>query len=314
MHCATTSRYLAASQPLSPLFRLPAELRVAIYEYLTFPPLVNDECRGLILSCRKAKQECEETAISNFSIWIATFKRDILPACAFEVRILLPSLAPIKTSLHLNTTREVALVFPSRAVFETTFPSSLFFGNLRVLNPIFCLWLDKLTLHFRGPIEGGKDVYWIRKTFRRLQFILEGGLTYAHDPLGQAQEKRIRKFSNVWDHWQPEPSFIRKLVISWDITEQGLSGDEFVHLEGVCKRRPTQACTGRRLYRVMDDASGLLGEYMSESACRFKPSESEDRAYGPALEHNAECFKCHYTCNYRRYVRGLPINDDERRV
>lgn len=107
---------------------------------------------------------------------------------------------------------------------------------------------------------------------------------------------------------------MKNLVISWDITEHGLSSGDFVHLEGVCKRRPTQACTGRRLYRVMEDARGLLGEYMSESACRFRPSETENRASDPALEHKAECFKCQHTCDYRRYVRGQPTDDDERWV
>jgi len=308
------SRHVAASQPLSPLFKLPAELRIAIYKHLAFPPIDNHESHGLILSCRQAKQQCEETAISQFKTWISTFKQDLVPQCAFEVRILLPRLPVIRTVLQFNTIREVSLIFPKEAVFHASFPSAQFFGNLRVLNPVFCLWLDKLTLHFRGSIEDGGDSYWIQKTFRRLQFILEGGLSYAHDPIGQAREKQVRKFSNVWDHWKPEPSFIRKLVVSWDLTEKGIPSNGFVHLEGMCRRRPTEACTGRRLYRVKDDVNCLLGEYMLESACRFRSSGSEQTLFRPGLEHRATCSQCTYPWDYRRFARGLPAEGDERWV
>jgi hypothetical protein len=310
---AMPTRRVAALQPSSPFFRLPAELRIAVYDNLAFPPLVNDECYGLILSCRQAKQECEDIAIQKFKTWISNFKQDALPQCGFQVRVLLPSLPPIRTALRFGTIREITLVLPAQSVFEPSWPSSSFFGELRHLNPIFGLWLDKLTLHFQGQVRGGNAKLHIQKTFRRLLFILEGGLTYAHDPVGQKREKQVRKFSNVWDHWQPEPSYLKKLVVSWDLTD-GIASGDFVHLAGVSKRRPTDACMGRRMYRVVDDAGGLLGDYMLESACRFRPSENERHMLNPPLEHKATCFKCSYTWDYHRHIRGLPENDDERWV
>jgi hypothetical protein len=54
-----------------------------------------------------------------------------------------------------------------------------------------------------------------------------------------------------------ESAFVKKLIISWDFTEHGLSSDEKVHLDGVCQPLRTLGCVGRRMFRtVIDD--GLL--------------------------------------------------------
>ncbi|KAF2826989.1 hypothetical protein CC86DRAFT_23027 [Ophiobolus disseminans] len=322
-----SARGVTVSQPLSPLFRLPAELRLEIYDYLAFPPIDSKQCHGLILSCRKAKQECEEVAIKASKAWMTRYKQAITPYCAFNVRILIPHVPPIGSSFRLNTIREITLVLRGDMLYVPSWPSPPFFKELRCMVPIFDLWLDKVTLHFIGPPGGGTEKRYRprclgpsaegaekrtrEKIFDRLQFILEGGLMHAHDPVGQAREKEIRKYSEMWNYWRPKPTFIKKLVLSWDLTEQGLSSDEFVGLGGVCKEHPVRENHGRRMYKVVDGKSGLLGEYMLESFCHFKPTNEQDRPHShPGRK--VECFKCNERRDYRRYMRGLPAATDER--
>jgi hypothetical protein len=306
----THRRPAAAPQLLSPLFALPSELRLEVYEYLDFPPIQNYQCHGLILSCRRAKLECEDVAVKTFKTWIALQKQVIDTKCTFGVRILLPLLPPIGTSFRFNTIRELTLVLPSSS-FELTWDMSSFFDNFRNLNPILGLWLEKLTIHFRGFLGHEYEKSHLQKCYRRLQFLLQGGMRWAHDPIGEATGKERTKYSWTWDHWQPEPSFIKKLILSWDVTEQGLSSDDRVHLEGVGQPLQTSECVGRRMYRVISD-NGFLGELMLESCCRFRPSERERHMIRPNEVHRETCFKCSYNWNYTRYIRGLPIDADER--
>jgi hypothetical protein len=304
-------RRAAAPQPSSPIFKLPAELRIAIYEHLDFPPIDNNQCRGIVLSCRQAKSECQPVAFNKCRTWLATNKKDVLSQCGFGVRILIPAQHPITSRFSFGTIREIKLVFPGRWTNDLW---TEFFDDMRHLNPILGLWLDKLTLHFIGPTTDD-DVRpsGIVKSYRRLLFIIEGGLTYGHDAAYAATQRR--KYAQKWTDWKPEPSFIKKLVISWDLTDNGLASDEMVLVGGICKKRHTRECRGRRMYRVFCE-DHRLGELMYESECRFRPSDIEAplRMRRASAEHLEKCISCKSQPGlpYRRYARGLPEEDDHR--
>jgi hypothetical protein len=117
----------------------------------------------------------------------------------------------------------------------------------------------------------------------------------------------------MYKYWQSESAFVKKLIISWDLTEYGLSSDDRVQLDGVCQRLRNSECIDRRMYRTMND-DGLLGESMLEPRCRFKPSIMERRMAYPDQEHKKICFKCQHLWDYGRFVHGLPANSDERWV
>jgi hypothetical protein len=152
----------------------------------------------------------------------------------------------------------------------------------------------------------------IKNCFRRLFFIVESGLTYAHDPVGQKRNLKINKYGSLVKDWQPEPAFIKRLVVSWDLTEGGLRSEDLVAVDGHCRKRTTAACPGLRRYYVVSEDE-LLGSESRESFCRFRPSKLEDRMAGPNNEHKKQCFKCGKRgWDYRRYIRGLPSEDDER--
>jgi hypothetical protein len=170
------------SQSLSPLLCLPSELRLAIWEYLDFPPIDNKQCGGIVLACRQTKVECEDVALKKTKLWLAAYKRDILPLFGYDVRILLPSQPPIVSTIKFNTIKELTLVLPGHLTDDIWRCDDVFYTNFRRLNPVLGLWLDKVRLHFRSP--GGVKSMRIstEKMFRRLLFIIKSGLMYAHDP------------------------------------------------------------------------------------------------------------------------------------
>ena len=305
------------AQLTSSFFKLPAELRIAIYELLDFPPVDNHQCRGVILSCRQAKHECEGVAIRMIKTWLAAFKKDVLPQSQPGLRILLPFDTRTPTSLHakFHTLKDLTLVFPGHSIHGCAEQDQDFFKSFRPLNAIFCLWLDSLTLHFRGPLEPERGLVGnmsISHTFRRLFFVLESGLTFAHDPASQWKELKINKYRHLVKYWQPQPAFIRRLVVSWDVTKEGLRSEEMIGVDGICQKRPTAECHGLRYHHVVSE-DGLLGQESRESDCRFRPSAREDWMARPKSEHKKKCFHCGCrSFDYRRYARGLPDNGDER--
>lgn len=172
---------------------------------------------------------------------------------------------------------------------------------------------------FLGGLEGerhrDRTKEEIEKTFRRLLFIMEGGFRYAHDPIGGANLRRIRKGSGLWDSWHPQPVFMRKFVISWDLDEESLDSDDIVPLNDFRKKHPKTGCVRSHTYHIISE-DGLLGEIMRESTSRFRPSESEDRIVEPSDGHKKTCFVCLNSPNHdsQRYIRGLPDKSDARWV
>lgn len=306
------------SQSSSSFFRLPAEIRVSMYELLDFPPVDNEQCRGLILSCRQAKRECEGVSIRATKSWLLAYKKIVHPKSDLGVRILLPVATRTPTGMHakFHTLRHLTLVIPGRAIHGCADQRREFFESFRPLNAIFSLWLDSLTIQFSGPVGKSSEGYGmcgsITECFRRLFFILESGLTYAHDPVGQRGNLKLNKYRSLVKYWQPQPAWIKKLVVSWDLTEEGLRSEDLVAVDGHCRKRTTAACPGLRKYHVASE-DGLLGSESRESFCRFRPSGPEDRMAGPSIEHKKQCLKCAWRgWEYRRYIRGLPVENDER--
>jgi hypothetical protein len=268
---------MSIAQTLSPFFRLPAELRIAIYELLDFPPVDNEQCRGLILSCRQAKRECEGVAIVTTKAWLLEYKRDVLPECELGVRILLSHSTRASVQMHpkFHTLRHLTLVFSGHTIHGCADRSQTFCEAFRHLDPIFGLWLDCLTLHFKGPPNEGGQGHYInvgpKHAFRRLFFILESGFTYAHDPVGQKADLKRNKYGFMVKDWGPKPAFIRNLVLSWDLTDEGLQSEEMVPMDGHCTKRPTAERVGSRKHHITS-GDERLGEELRESFCRFRPS------------------------------------------
>jgi hypothetical protein len=309
---------MSISQTLSPFFKLPAELRITIYELLDFPPVDNEQCCGIILSCRQAKRECEGVATVTTKAWLLEYKRDVLPQCELGVRILLPPVtrAPVQMHPKFHTLRHLTLVFPGHTIHGCAHRSQTFCEAFRPLNSIFGLWLDSLTVYFKGPPGAGgqgDDIHLgARKAFRRLFFILESGFTYAHDPVGQKADLKLNKYGFMVKYWGPKSAFIRKLVLTWDLTDEGLQSEEMILVDGHCRKRPTAECVGVRKHQVTREDE-LIGEESRESSCRFRPSVNDHRMAGPSDEHKTKCFKCGKRgWDYHRYIRGLPADGDER--
>ncbi|KAL1604966.1 hypothetical protein SLS60_004507 [Paraconiothyrium brasiliense] len=73
-----------ASQPASPFFnKLNLDVRMIVYEYLNgrLPPLaskfVQRDCRGLVLSCKRANLELSEAAARHLKLWMKDFTNDL---------------------------------------------------------------------------------------------------------------------------------------------------------------------------------------------------------------------------------------------
>jgi hypothetical protein len=60
-------------------------------------------------------------------------------------------------------------------------------------------------------------------------------------------------------YWGATPPFIRKLILSWDLTEEGLQSEEMVPMDGHCRKRPTAECAGTRKYHVKREDELLRG-------------------------------------------------------
>jgi hypothetical protein len=138
-------------------------------------------------------------------------------------------------------------------------------------------------------------------------------MSWAHELVGQVKAKDVTKYRLMYKHWQPQHTFVKKLIISWDLTAHGLLSDDRLHLNGACQQLRSLECIGRKMYRTVSD-DGLLGEFMLESRCRFKPSVMERHITCADQEHEKVCFKCRRIWDYRRFVRGLPADSDERWV
>lgn len=310
------------AQIASPLLKLPAEVRIAIYELLDLPPVDNEQCRGLILSCRQAKHECEGESIRKTKSWLLSYNRDVLSQSELGVRILLPVVTqtPIEMHAKFHTLRDLTLVVPGHKYHDCAYLDPSFYKSLRSLNAIFSLWLDSLTLHFSGPVgtnARGTSMYpHVSKSFKRLIFVLESGFMYAHDPVGQRDTLKLNKYRSMVKHWRPQPAFIKKLVVSWDLTEEGLHSEALLAVDCHCRKRATAPCLGWRRYHVVVGEDDLLGSESRESFCRFRPSDledREDRIAGPDSEHKKQYLKCgECGWEYHRYIRGLPVDDDER--
>lgn len=295
-------------QSCSPFFQLPAELRMTIYDFLDLPPFDNIHCFGFILSCRQAKIECEKAAIRATKIRLAAYRRETLSLASHDIRILLPRTPPIEARFMFTTIRDLTIVIPGEWFHDILCISPTFFQNLRHLNGVFGLWLDRLVLHMRAaPQQVGERPFKNRigMAFRRLGYILEGGFTYAHDPIGQAKEKAFHKYSSMWDYWQPQPAFIKQLVVSWDLTDKGIQKEGTVAMEGYTRKRPVAGCRGLRMHRAIGE-DGLVGHFMRESSSRFRPLQDSKR------EHSEGCTDCGVIQDYFEYMHALPDKSDER--
>jgi hypothetical protein len=109
---------------------------------------------------------------------------------------------------------------------------------------------------------------------------------------------------------------IKKQVVSWDLTEGGLSEDDVMALDGTCKQCPAEECHVIRQYGIGSEDQRLV-ELITESSSRFKDLASERYfSYVKGVEKKHGCLKCDYRFwpEYRRYIRALPKDEDTRWV
>lgn len=132
----SSGRHVPVPQLSSPLFRLPAELRIAIFECLDFPPISNEQCHGLILSCRQAQFECEQVAVRSLTLWIARFVRGVVTQCEFKVRVFLPPAPLVEYNYGFRTFKELLVILLCTSC-QLAMSLTSFYVNLRHLNPVF---------------------------------------------------------------------------------------------------------------------------------------------------------------------------------
>ena len=302
-----TATFSSLSESAFPLFKLPTELRIAIYHHLQFPPVNNFECVGLILSCRQAKQEAEEAALKNTKSYLAHQKGHIRSEAPFNIEILITPPSSISSRFRFNTITEITILLPASEYHSIRFAQRKFFNALNLLNPIFVLWLSKLTLHFRRD----EEVYRVanvasypQKGFFQLLFFLYEGFAYGHDTTGTVKDRPKSDYKRYSDNWDTSPAFMRCLVISWDFTEHGLNRDDMVEMNGTARRKPTDDCGGPPGYRVMSDDE-KIGEIEVRSANRFRYDERRAWHARPIEGHKKHCW-CRPPSPYVRYAKGLP--------
>jgi hypothetical protein len=299
-----------------PFFNLSAELRIAVYDYLELPP-VNNFSYGFIFSCRKAKKECEDVAVKKSKVWLKQYKRDVLPRCPYDVQIVMALPPSVAKQGRFNTLRNLTLVLPGTTdiVDKINWRDLEFYGSLRLFNPIFALWLDKLTIHFRDAEKNWMvkwydcwDDEYFEETFPRLLRILDRGFVRGNNPERQEEKKGYHMCNLALDAWKPEPVHIREIVISWALEKYGgLTSDEVVEMEGTCTKDPTRMCTGPCEYAVKFYRTG---EIARESTCRFRWPQHEQWGEWPVDKHKAKCWKCNGVWNCKRYMRGLPAKEE----
>jgi hypothetical protein len=126
----------------------------------------------------------------------------------------------------------------------------------------------------------------------------------------------LNKYSSTWKYWQPEFSFVKKLVMSWDLVKRGLSGGDMIALERTGTQRPIEESHEIEQYAVTSE-DNRLGELMAASTSRFKhPASGRRVSEAHDVEKKHRCFKCSHRSwpMYRRYIRGLPEDGDARWV
>jgi hypothetical protein len=301
--------FSSGSEGTFSFFTLPTELRIGIYDYLQFPPVNNSECVGLILSCRQAKKEAEEAALKNTKIYLAHQKDHLRSEAPFNIEILITPPSPISPRFRFNTITEITIVLPASQYESIRMTDNRFFHVLNLLNPIFALWLNKLTLHFRRDEEVYREPNVAsdpRKAFFQLLFFMYECFAFGHDTTGTVKE--ISKFSYISysEKWDTPPVFMRRLVISWDFTEHGLKRGDMVEMKGTARRKPTDDCGGPPLYRVMGEDE-KFGEVEVRSANRFRYDERRAWHARSIEGHKEKCLVCRPPTPYVRYATGLPM-------
>jgi hypothetical protein len=195
-------------------------------------------------------------------------------------------MSPPEWSYNFKTFKKVVLVLPNSSC-ELSMRLTTFYTNIRHLNPMFNLWLDKLTIHLQGSLSNVVENR-LARVFNWLLETIPDGLSYAYDPIGQ----HFPRHPHPRDHWKPEPSFIEKLVKSWDMHPDGISSNEAVHLNGMMQQiSASSERIGRSIHEVMS-VNSLLGEYMVASLVRFRPSKKERSRIFPDQKHRISCIKC----------------------
>jgi len=285
------------------------ELRIGIYDYLQFPPVNNFECVGLILSCRQAKKEAEEAALKNTKIYLAHQKDHLRSEDPFNIEILITPPFPISPRFRFNTITEITIVLPASEDDSIRMTVHKFFHALNLLNPIFALWLSKLTLHFRrdeGVYRESNVANNPGNAFFQLLFFMCEGFAIGHDTTGTVKERSKNPYKSYLEKWDTTPVFMRRLVISWDFTEHGLKRGDMVEMKGIVRRRPTDDCRGPHCYRVMGEDE-LFGEVEVRSANRFRYNERRTWQAMLIEGHKEKCLACKQTTPYVRYITGLPM-------
>jgi hypothetical protein len=279
-----------------PFLNLSAELRIAIYGYLELPP-VNNSSYGFIFSCREAKKECEDVAVKKSNVWLKQYKMDVLSQYPYDVQIMMTLPPSVAEQRRFNTLRNITLVLPGTAYIVDCINGSSpeFYRNLRLFNPIFALWLDKLTIHFReDEKEGGVlwyDVWdgeYFEKTFLRLLRIIDRGFVLGNNPKRREEEIGCNLTSSTLNAWKPEPVHIKEIIISWDLEKYGgWASDEIVEMEGTCTKYQPMMCAGPGEYAVKWYRSG---ETARESTCRSRWPQHEQRGgEWPVDKHKSKC-------------------------
>jgi hypothetical protein len=297
------------SEGTFPLFKLPTELRIAIYDHLQFPPVNNFECIGLILSCRQANKEAEEAALKNTKIYLAHQKDHLRSEAPFNIEILITPPSSIFPRFRFNTITEITIVLPASKYKSIYMTHPKFFHALNLLSPIFVLWIRKLTLHFRRDEEVYRESNissYPEKAFLQLLFVMYEGFACGHDTTGTVKDRSVSKYKSYSDKWDPPAVFMRRLVISWDFTEHGLKREDMVEMKGTAKRRLTDDCGGPPGYRVMSDDE-KVGEVEVRSANHFRYNERRAWHARPIEGHMESCLMCRPSTQYVRYARGLPM-------
>ena len=299
----------------STFFRLPAEIRLEIYQYLDFPPVDNEQCHGLILSCHQAREECEQVVVKNTRKWLDGVQRTVHSTFDAKVRILLPPLKPVGSRRAFTTIRELTLVFPSERMFTNLS------GLLRSIyqSPVLDLALHVLRIHFVGNRkpwtkamgEGFKPT--MGTVSGNIFCVLLAGFKYRHDKFEQPRilNWNEQSWAQAVRGWKLRSVFMRKLVLSWALDEEDAPFQDMIALDGECMQLWEAGSPASWQRQLMSDDS-CYGEATKESRYRLRPVGREDCILQTSSEHEKTCFECRKTWNYRRYMRKLPEDDDPR--
>ncbi|KAF2646587.1 hypothetical protein P280DRAFT_14464 [Massarina eburnea CBS 473.64] len=219
------------------------DIRAIIYDYMDLPPFGNGkDWMGLVLSCKTANAEMRHVAARQLKAYIETTKKAYEKTTGLTMEV--PAIAVTGSWSALRT---VTIIVPPAAIklqYSDAEPPS----PLEKLEPLFSLWLDKLTISLKGTVAEAKKALPASHIPNVDGYHYRTPLFFAHTL--SKQTPWLRYIADVptflrgyytynlssaivsvvgTREYSPKPMYFKKLAIAWDFRTRMMAEREKNH-------------------------------------------------------------------------------------